>query len=99
MDYYAGLVPDDVIEERSFTELGCQIIEVEAGLRVSETNLVKLGEGDYVMAVRSFSRGGHTYWFRAADPFRQGGGKAFTKADRSRFLEALEREMRSAARG
>ena len=33
---------------------------------------------------------------RAADPFRQGGGKGFTKADRSRFLEALEREMRAA---
>lgn len=35
---------------------------------------------------------------RAADPFRQGGGKAFSKADRSRFLDALEREVRAAAR-
>lgn len=35
---------------------------------------------------------------RAADPFRQGSGKGFTKADRSRFLEALEREVRAAAR-
>lgn len=34
---------------------------------------------------------------RAADPFRQGGGKGFTKADRSRFLDALERAMRKAA--
>lgn len=34
---------------------------------------------------------------RAADPFRQGGGKAFSKADRSRFLDALEREVRRAA--
>ena len=33
---------------------------------------------------------------RAADPFRQGGGAAFTKADRSRFLDGLERMMRSA---
>jgi len=33
---------------------------------------------------------------RAADPFRQGGGKAFSKTDRSRFLEALERELRVA---
>ena len=32
---------------------------------------------------------------RAADPFRQGGGKAFGKADRSRFLDALERMVRS----
>ncbi len=36
---------------------------------------------------------------RAADPFRQGGGKPFSKADRSRFLDALEREMRAASRG
>jgi uncharacterized protein YaiI (UPF0178 family) len=35
---------------------------------------------------------------RAADPFRQGGGKSFTKADRSRFLDALERELRTAVR-
>lgn len=33
---------------------------------------------------------------RAADPFRQGGGRAFSKADRSRFLDALERVMRQA---
>jgi len=31
---------------------------------------------------------------RAADPFRQGGGKGFTKSDRSRFLDALDRELR-----
>ena len=35
---------------------------------------------------------------RAADPFRQGGGKGFTKADRSRFLDGLERLLRQAAR-
>lgn len=34
---------------------------------------------------------------RAADPFRQGGGKGFTRADRSRFLDALERALRAAA--
>ncbi|RKF13908.1 YaiI/YqxD family protein [Roseovarius spongiae] len=33
---------------------------------------------------------------RAADPFRQGGGKGFTRADRSRFLDALERALRAA---
>lgn len=33
---------------------------------------------------------------RAADPFRQGGGRAFSKADRSRFLDALERALRAA---
>ena len=33
---------------------------------------------------------------RAADPFRQGGGRPFSKADRSRFLDALERSLRAA---
>jgi uncharacterized protein YaiI (UPF0178 family) len=33
---------------------------------------------------------------RAADPFRQGGGKGFAKADRSRFLDALETAVRKA---
>lgn len=36
---------------------------------------------------------------RAADPFRQGGGKSFGKADRSRFLDALDRELSACARG
>lgn len=36
------------------------------------------------------------YDLRAADPFRQGGGKAFSKSDRSRFLDALERTLRKA---
>lgn len=37
---------------------------------------------------------------RAANPLGAGGGgKAFGKADRSRFLDALEREIRAAARG
>ena len=36
---------------------------------------------------------------RAADPFRQGGGKPFCKADRSHFLDALERALRASQRG
>ena len=32
---------------------------------------------------------------RAADPFHQGGGKLFSKADRSRFLDGLERALRA----
>ncbi|SEN32708.1 YaiI/YqxD family protein [Palleronia pelagia] len=36
---------------------------------------------------------------RAADPFRQGGGKPFSKADRSRFLNALDLALRRAAAG
>ena len=35
---------------------------------------------------------------RAADPFRQGGGRAFSKADRSRFLAGLDRALRAAGK-
>ena len=33
---------------------------------------------------------------RAADPFRRGGGRMFSRADRSRFLDALDRMLRAA---
>jgi len=36
---------------------------------------------------------------RAADPFRQGSGKPFSKADRSRFLDGLERLVRATRAG
>ncbi len=35
---------------------------------------------------------------RSADPFRQGGGKPFSKADRSRFLDTLDRMVRLAVK-
>ncbi|WP_298561642.1 YaiI/YqxD family protein [uncultured Aliiroseovarius sp.] len=34
---------------------------------------------------------------RAADPFRQGGGKAFSKTDRARFRQALDTALRRCA--
>ena len=33
---------------------------------------------------------------RSADPFMRGGGRAFSAADRSRFLDRLDRELRLA---
>ena len=36
---------------------------------------------------------------RAADPFRQGSNKPFAKADRSRFLQALDRALHLAMKG
>ena len=68
---------------------------VEAGARVLKHNgeaLTASNIGD-VLATRDLMTD-----LRAADPFRQGGGKGFTKADRSRFLDALERELRAAQR-
>ena len=68
---------------------------VEAGARVLKHNGEALTEANIgnVLATRDLMTD-----LRAADPFRQGGGKGFTKADRSRFLEALERELRAAKR-
>jgi len=68
---------------------------VEAGARVLKHNGEALTQANIgnVLATRDLMAD-----LRAADPFRQGGGKGFTKADRSRFLEALERELRAASR-
>jgi uncharacterized protein YaiI (UPF0178 family) len=66
---------------------------VAAGARVLKHNGEALTEANIgnVLATRDLMTD-----IRAADPFRQGGGKAFSKADRSRFLDALERELRAA---
>lgn len=67
---------------------------VEAGAEVLKHNgeaLTRANIGN-VLATRDLMAD-----LRAADPFRQGGGKSFTKADRSRFLDALERALRKAA--
>ncbi|HSG55421.1 MAG TPA: YaiI/YqxD family protein [Paracoccaceae bacterium] len=68
---------------------------VAAGARVLKHNGEALTQANIgnVLATRDLMTD-----LRAADPFRQGGGKGFTKADRSRFLEALDRELRAALR-
>ncbi|MEM6371170.1 MAG: YaiI/YqxD family protein [Pseudomonadota bacterium] len=68
---------------------------VEAGARVLKHNGEALTVANIgnVLATRDLMAD-----LRAADPFRQGGGKGFTKSDRSRFLDALERELRAAKR-
>ncbi len=68
---------------------------VEAGARVLKHNGEALTAANIgnVLATRDLMAD-----LRAADPFRQGGGKGFTKTDRSRFLDALERELRAAKR-
>jgi len=68
---------------------------VEAGARVLKHNGEALTQANIgnILATRDLMAD-----IRAADPFRQGGGKGFSKADRSRFLEALEREIRAASR-
>ena len=68
---------------------------VAAGARVLKHNGEALTQANIgnVLATRDLMAD-----MRAADPFRQGGGKPFSKADRARFLDALERMVRAAAR-
>ena len=68
---------------------------VAAGARVLKHNGEPLTEANIgnVLATRDLMAD-----LRAADPFRQGGGKGFTKTDRSRFLDALDRTLRAAGR-
>jgi uncharacterized protein YaiI (UPF0178 family) len=63
---------------------------VAAGARVLKHNGEALTEANIgnALATRDLMAD-----LRAADPFRQGGGKPFSKADRSRFLDMLEREI------
>lgn len=65
---------------------------VEAGARVLKHNgeaLTPTNIGN-ALATRDLMTD-----LRAADPFRQGGGRPFSKADRSRFLDALDRALRA----
>ena len=66
---------------------------VAAGARVLKHNGEELTTANIgmVLATRDLMTD-----LRAADPFRQGGGRPYSKADRSRFLEALERVIRAA---
>lgn len=68
---------------------------VDAGAQVIKHNgepLTRANIGN-VLATRDLMAD-----LRAADPFRQGGGRAFSKADRSRFLDALDRAVRKTAK-
>ncbi|OUD09851.1 hypothetical protein BVC71_08495 [Marivivens niveibacter] len=69
---------------------------IESGARVLKHNGEALTEANIgnVLATRDLMAD-----LRSADSFRQGGGKPFSKADRSRFLDALERELQRIKRG
>ncbi len=61
---------------------------VEAGAKVLRPDGSELGAANIgnALATRDLMAD-----LRAADPFRQGGGRPFSQRDRSRFLSALER--------
>jgi uncharacterized protein len=66
---------------------------VAAGARVIKHNGEELTAANIgmVLATRDLMTD-----LRSADPFRQAGGKLFSKADRSRFLDVLDRVLRAA---
>jgi uncharacterized protein len=65
---------------------------VAAGARVLKHNGEELTRANIgnVLATRDLMAD-----LREADPFRMGGGKPYSKADRSRFLEVLEKLVRA----
>jgi uncharacterized protein len=66
---------------------------VAAGARVVKHNGEELTPANIgmVLATRDLMQD-----LRSADPFRQGGGRPFSKADKSRFLDTLDRVVRAA---
>jgi hypothetical protein len=68
---------------------------VAAGARVVKHNGEELTAANVGMALATRDL---MQDLRSADPFRQGGGKMFGKADRSRFLDVLDRVLRQAGR-
>jgi uncharacterized protein len=65
---------------------------VAAGARVVKHNGEELTAANVGMALATRDLMSD---LRAADPFRQGGGRLFSKADRSRFLDVLDRVLRA----
>ena len=67
---------------------------VAAGARVVKHNGEELTAANIgmVLATRDLMTD-----LRSADPFRQGSGRLFSKADRSRFLDVLDRVVRKGA--
>ena len=79
--------PGDVVVT---TDIPLAAKSVEAGAHVLKPNgdsLTSVNIGN-ALATRDLM-----YDLRAADPFRQGDGKGFSKVDRSRFLSALDRSL------
>ncbi len=68
---------------------------IGAGARVVKPNGEALGAANIGMALASRDLMAD---LRAADPFRQGSGRSFGRADRARFADALNRALLAAAR-
>jgi len=83
-----GIVPGDVVVT---TDMPLAAKVVAAGARAirPDGSLLTTRNIGEALAMRDLMAD-----LRAADPFRQGGGKGFGPADRSRFLDGLDRLLR-----
>ena len=80
--------PGDVVVT-SDIPLAARVLEGGAGvLKPDGAELTRANIGT-ILATRDLMTD-----LRSADPVRQGGGRAFSKADRSRFLDVLDRMLR-----
>ncbi len=76
------VVTSDIVLAANVIEKGAKVIKPNGEI----LNSKNIGE---ILAMRDLM-----YDIRAADPFRQSGGSAFSKNDRSKFLDSLERLAR-----
>ena len=76
------VVTSDIVLAANVIEKGARVIKPTGEI----LNGKNIGE---ILAMRDLM-----YDIRAADPFRQSGGTSFSKNDRSRFLDGLERLAR-----
>ena len=76
------VVTSDIVLAANVIDKGARVIKPTGEI----LNGKNIGE---ILAMRDLM-----YDIRAADPFRQSGGTAFSKNDRSRFLDGLERLAR-----
>jgi uncharacterized protein len=84
--------PGDVVVTNDIP-LAARVVAAGAGvLRPDGSALTQANIGN-VLATRDLMAD-----LRAADPFRQGGGRPFSKADRARFLGALDRALSQSPR-
>jgi uncharacterized protein len=76
------VITSDIVLAANVIEKGARVIKPTGEI----LNVKNIGE---ILAMRDLM-----YDIRAADPFRQSGGSAFSKNDRSKFLDGLERLAR-----
>lgn len=76
------VVTNDIVLAARVISQGAQALRPDGEI-LHETNIGQ------VLAMRDLAAD-----LRAADPFRQGGGKPFSKSDRARFRDSLDRLIR-----